>query len=132
MAEAAPGTQVFSAEPALFDDTSRSLKAGRRVANPKGRRTICDAIMTPIPGELTFSINRDLLAGGVTATDAEVREAMRFAYDHFRIVAEPGAAVGLAAILNGQVPIAGRSVATVITGGNIDFARFTALLQDKG
>lgn len=131
MAEAAPATQVFAAEPALFDDTSRSLKEGRRVANPKGRRTICDAIMTPIPGELTFSINRDLLAGGVTATDEEVRSAMRFAYDHFRIVTEPGAAVGLAAILNGQLPIAGRTIATVITGGNIDFARFAALLEDE-
>ncbi|MFC3615285.1 threonine/serine dehydratase [Lutimaribacter marinistellae] len=131
MAEAAPATQVFAAEPALFDDTSRSLKEGRRVANPKGRRTICDAIMTPIPGELTFSINRDLLAGGVTATDAEVRQAMRFAYDHFRIVTEPGAAVGIAAILSGQVPIAGRTVATVITGGNIDPVRFAALLENE-
>jgi threonine dehydratase len=56
---------------------------------------------------------------------------MRFAYDHFRIVTEPGAVVGLAAILNGQVPIAGRTVATVITGGNIDCARFAALLEDE-
>jgi threonine dehydratase len=87
--------------------------------------------MTPIPGELTFSINRDLLAGGVTATDSEVRSAMRFAYDHFRIVTEPGAVVGLAAVLNGQVPIAGRTIATVITGGNIDSARFAALLEDE-
>ena len=131
MAEASPETQVFSAEPALFDVTRRSLEAGYRVANPKGRRTICDAIMTPIPGELTFSINRNLLAGGVTATDSEVREVMRFAYEHFRIVTEPGAVVGLAAILNGQVPIANRTVATVITGGNIDSARFGALLEDR-
>lgn len=131
MAERAPGTRVFSAEPALFDDTRRSLEAGERVANPKGIRTICDAIMTPIPGELTFSINRDLLAGGVTATDSEIRNAMRFAYDHFRIVTEPGAVAGLAAVLNGQVPITGRTVATIITGGNIDPTRFAALLEDK-
>jgi len=131
MAEASPGTQVFAAEPSLFDDTRRSLEAGHRIANPKGRRTICDAIMTPIPGELTFSINRDLLAGGVTATDAEVRNAMRFVYEHFRIVTEPGAVVGLASVLNGQVPIAGRTVATVITGGNIDPARFAALLENE-
>lgn len=128
MAEASPGTQVFAAEPALFDDTRRSLEAGARVANPKGRRTICDSVMTPIPGEMTFAINRALLAGGVTATDAEVRAAMRFAYEHFRIVTEPGAVVGLAAILNGQVPVAGRTVATVITGGNIEIARFSDLL----
>jgi len=131
MAEASPGTQVYAAEPALFDDTRRSLEAGHRVANPKGRRTICDAIMTPIPGELTFSINRKLLAGGVTATDLDVRKAMLFAYEHFRIVTEPGAVVGLAAVLNGQVPIKGRTVATVVTGGNIDPARFAALLEDR-
>ncbi len=130
MAEAAPGLQVYAAEPDLFDDTRRSLAAGERLANPKGRRTICDAIMTPIPGEMTFNINRALLAGGVTATDSEVQDALRFAYEHFKIVAEPGAVVGLAAILNGQIPIADRTVATFITGGNIDPARFAALLED--
>ncbi|MGV6848926.1 MAG: threonine ammonia-lyase [Marinibacterium sp.] len=130
LAQDSPQTRVYAAEPDLFDDTRRSLAAGQRLANPKGRRTICDAIMTPIPGELTFSINRALLAGGVTATDADVRSAMRFAFAHFRIVAEPGAVVGLAAILNGQVPIRGRTVATVVTGGNIGANRFARLLDD--
>lgn len=129
MAEGAPGTQVFAAEPELFDDTKRSLDAGERLPNPKGRRTICDAIMTPIPNDVTFPINNTLLAGGVTASDDEVRAAMRFAFTHFRIVTEPGAVVGLAAILSGKVPIKGRSVATIITGGNIDAARFCDLLK---
>lgn len=130
MAEAAPGCAVYAAEPTLFDDTKRSLEAGERLANPVGRRSICDAIMTPIPGELTFAINRELLAGGVTATDDEVRAAMRFAFTHFRIVAEPGAVIGLAAILAGRVPTLGRSIATVITGGNIDAQRYAALLGE--
>lgn len=130
MHEASPATQVFAAEPELFDDTRRSLDMGHRVGNPKGRRTICDAIMTPIPNALTFSINGELLAGGVTASDAEVRDAMRFAFSHFKLVTEPGAVVGLAAILNGRVPIAGRTVATVITGGNIDAHRFADLLRE--
>jgi len=129
MAEAAPQTPVFAAEPELFDDTLRSLKAGAPVANPKGQRTICDAIMTRIPNTVTFPINHALLAGGVTANDAEVREAMRFAYQHFKIVTEPGAVVGLAAVLSGRVDIKNRSVATVITGGNIAPARFAALLE---
>jgi len=131
MAAASPQTQVFAAEPDLFDDTRRSLAAGKRVPNPKGRRTICDAIMTPLPGELTFSINRDLLAGGYCATDDEVRVAMRFAFTHFKLVAEPGALVGLAAILAGRVPIKGRCVATIVTGGNLDAARFAQLLEDS-
>jgi threo-3-hydroxy-L-aspartate ammonia-lyase len=131
MAEAAPETQVYSAEPALFDDNGRSLEAGHRFAHEQGRSSICDAIMTPTAGELTFSIDRDLLADGVTANDANVRKAMRFGYDLARIGTEPGAAVGLAAILSGQASIAGRTVATVITGGNIDIARFAALLEDE-
>jgi threonine dehydratase len=131
MAQAAPQTQVYAAEPELFDDTCKSLRAGHRIANPKGQRTICDAIMTPIPGEMTFAINQRLLAGGVTASDAEVRAAMRFAFEHFKVVAEPGAVVGLAAVLSGRVPIAGRTIATVLTGGNIDPARFPALLEPE-
>lgn len=124
-----PQTQVYSAEPELFDDTKRSLAAGKRVGNPVGQRTICDAIMTPIPNGLTFPINLDLLAGGVTASDAEVRTAMIFAFEHYSIVIEPGAAVGIAAILNGQIDITGKVIATVVTGGNIDTARFCDLVN---
>ncbi|MFY0692211.1 MAG: threonine/serine dehydratase [Paracoccaceae bacterium] len=130
MAQASPRTEVFAAEPELFDDTKRSLAAGHPVPNPKGRRTICDAIMTPIPNGVTFPINLDLLAGGVTASDSEVRAAMRFAFEHFKIVTEPGAVVGLAAILSGRTALKGRTLATIITGGNIDPARFAALLED--
>ncbi len=131
MAEASPKTEVYAVEPALFDDTRRSLEAGKRIGNPKGQRTICDAIMTPIPNEVTFPINNDLLAGGLVASDDEVRSAMRFAFDHFKIVAEPGAVVGLAALLNGKIEIKDKVIATVLTGGNIDPVRFASLLNDK-
>lgn len=129
MAELRPDARVFSAEPDLFDDTRRSLLAGERVGNPSGQKTICDAIMTPIPNPLTFSVNKRLLAGGVTANDDDVRTAMLFAYEQFKIVVEPGAAVGLAAILNGQTDIKGKSVVVIITGGNTDAASFSAALQ---
>ncbi|MCR9174977.1 MAG: threonine/serine dehydratase [Alphaproteobacteria bacterium] len=128
MAEASPQTRVYAAEPALFDDTRRSLIEGRPVPNPKGIRTICDAIMTPIPNTVTFPINKELLAGGLVATDEQVTSAMRFAFEHFKIVTEPGAVVGLAAILSGEIDIKGRTIATIITGGNIDAARFCTLL----
>lgn len=128
MAGKSPETQVFAAEPDLFDDTRRSLIAGERLPNPVGQRTICDAIMTPVPNEITFPINHDLLEGGVTASDADVQNAMRFAFEHFKIVTEPGAMVGLAAVLNGQVSIKNRTVATIITGGNIDLPRFASLI----
>jgi threonine dehydratase len=125
-----PETQVYAVEPELFDDTRRSLIAGERVPNPKGRRTICDAIMTPIPNEVTFPINLALLAGGLVASDGEVRAAMRFAFEHFRIVVEPGAAVGIAAVLSGAIDIRGKTIATVVTGGNVDPARFCTLLNN--
>ncbi|MCK0103831.1 threonine/serine dehydratase [Pseudohalocynthiibacter aestuariivivens] len=123
-----PETQVFGVEPALFDDTRRSLALGRRVENPVGRKTICDAIMTPTPNSLTFSINKELLAGVLTVTDDEVRDAMLFAFQNFKIVAEPGGAVGLAAVLSGKIGITGKTIAVVITGGNVDRGRFADAL----
>ena len=124
-----PDTSVYAVEPELFDDTRRSLEAGTRLANPTGRRTICDAIMTPIPNDMTFPINLDLLQGGLIASDAAVRVAMRFAFENFKLVVEPGAAVGIAAVLCGAIDIKGKTIATVATGGNIDPARFCELVN---
>lgn len=124
-----PETRVFAVEPALFDDTRRSLEAGERLSNPPGRRTICDAIMTRIPFEMTFEVNRRLLAGGLVVSDAEVRAAMRFAFENYKIVVEPGAAVGIAAVLAGRIDISGRTIATVVTGGNVDPERFCELVK---
>lgn len=128
--ELSPQTKVYAAEPKLFDDTRRSLLAGERVENPTGITTICDSIMTKTPNAQTFEINRKLLKGAVTASDGEVREAMRFVYEYYRVVVEPGACVGIAAILNGQIRLNGGAAATVATGGNIDSARFCTLLNE--
>jgi threonine dehydratase len=130
MAAVSPSTRVYAAEPELFDDTRRSLSAGYPVPNPTGRRTICDAIMTPIPNDVTFPVNRALLAGGVVASDDEVRAAMRFAFERYKIVVEPGAAVGLAAALSGRLDVRGRTVAIIVTGGNVDPTRFCALVAN--
>ncbi|HAT85265.1 MAG TPA: pyridoxal-5'-phosphate-dependent protein, partial [Rhizobiales bacterium] len=123
-----PGSDVYAVEPELFDDTRRSLGAGVRLANPKGRRTICDAIMTPMPNAVTFPINLDLLSGGLVVSDDEVRAAMRFAFEHYKIITEPGAAVGIAAVLSGRIDIKDKMIATVVTGGNIDVERFLGLV----
>ncbi|SNZ19154.1 threonine/serine dehydratase [Cohaesibacter gelatinilyticus] len=123
-----PDSDVYAVEPELFDDTRRSLGAGVRLANPKGRRTICDAIMTPMPNAVTFPINLDLLSGGLVVSDDEVRAAMRFAFEHYKIITEPGAAVGIAAVLSGRIDIKDKMIATVVTGGNIDVERFLGLV----
>ena len=124
-----PTTGVYGVEPDLFDDTRRSLQAGERLANPKGQKTICDAIMTDTPGELTFSINRERLNGVLTVSDDEVRSAMTFTFDNFKMVIEPGATVGLASVLSQKIDIKGKSIAIIATGGNVDAAGYCAALD---
>ena len=125
----APGLRVRTAEPEGFDDMARSLASGRRERNAAGRRSICDALMSPMPGILTFRINRELLAGGVAVSEAEVRRAMAFAFRELKLVVEPGGATPLAALLAGKVDAAGKTVALVLSGGNVDRAVFLSALE---
>jgi len=113
-------TRVWTAEPEGHDDHRRSLASGRRESNPPGTRSICDALLAPEPGVLTFEINRQLLAGGLAVSDAEVRAAMAFAGRTLKLVVEPGGAVALAAVLAGRIETRGRAVAVVLSGGNVD------------
>ena len=124
-----PSTKVYAVEPELFDDTRRSLEVGKRVANLKGLSTICDAIMTDTPGKLTFSVNRELLSGVLTVSDDDVRTAMKFAFEEFKIVVEPGAAVALAAVLAKKINIEGKTIAVIATGGNVDVTCFSDALR---
>jgi threonine dehydratase len=123
-----PSTRVYAAEPSGFDDTRRSLEAGERVSNDPGATSLCDALLAPTPGVLTFELMRQLLAGGVVVTDDEVRAAMAFAFRRLRLVVEPGGAVALAAVLAGRLPVRGRTVAVVVSGGNVDAELFARTL----
>lgn len=123
-----PGIRVYSAEPAGFDDTARSLASGRREANRPGASSICDALLAPMPGELTFAVNRRLLAGGLVADDAAVMEAMRAAFLELKVVVEPGGAIALAAALSGALDCRGKTVLIVLSGGNVDPGRFAEVL----
>ncbi|MGH8203831.1 MAG: threonine ammonia-lyase [Steroidobacteraceae bacterium] len=124
-----PAAAVYGVEPEAFDDTRRSLAAGTLLRNPPEARSICDALQSSPPGRLTFEINRELLAGVLTVTDAEVEKAMAMAFCHLRLVVEPGGAVALAAALAGRIPLAGRATAIVLSGGNVDAATFIAALS---
>jgi len=123
-----PGTLVYCAEPAGFDDHARSLAAGTRLANAAGASSICDALLAPKPGEITFAINRSRLAGGLVASDDEVRHAMAVAFQELKLVVEPGGAVALAAALAGRVPGEPKVVVVVASGGNVDAATFRSAL----
>ena len=124
----APGAAVYGVEPEAFDDTRRSLAAGTLLRNPPGARSICDALQSSPPGTLTFAINRELLAGILTVSDAEVQTAMARAFRDLKLVVEPGGAVAFAAALAGKVPLAGRTTAIVLSGGNVDSATFAQAL----
>ncbi|GGB51576.1 serine/threonine dehydratase [Tistrella bauzanensis] len=115
-------------EPAGHDDTARSIAEGRRLPNPPGIRTICDALATPIPGALTYAINAQVVDAAVAVTDADIAHAMLYAFARFKLVVEPGGAAALAAVLSGRVPVRGRSVMVVLTGGNVDPETFAAAL----
>ncbi|MBI1237123.1 MAG: pyridoxal-phosphate dependent enzyme [Alphaproteobacteria bacterium] len=111
---------LLAAEPEGFDDHRRSLMAGERVANARKTGSLQDAIITQIPGKLTFQLNQTQLSGGVTASDADTLEAIAFIWKHLKLVAEPGGATAFASLLNGQVDTRGHTTVVLITGGNVD------------
>lgn len=117
---ARPDAEVYAVEPAGFDDFGRSLAAGSRQRNSRTSGSICDALLSTEPGVLTFALARERLAGGLAVSDAEVRAAMRYAFGVLKLVVEPGGAVALAALLSGKIEARGRTVAVVLSGGNVD------------
>ena len=122
-----PGARVIGVEPEAGDDYRRSLEAGERVQIPVPE-TIADALRVVSPGELTFEVNSRLLDGVATVTDAELVEAMRFLFERLKLVAEPGGAAAVAALLAGKVEL-GDAVGVLVSGGNIGADRFGELLR---
>lgn len=126
----APGMTVRPAEPAGFDDTARSLASGQRERNVATTGSICDAIVTASPGALTFPILSRLCGPGLVVSDEEALRAMAIAFQHLRIVAEPGGAVALAAALfREDLP---ETVICTVSGGNVDAALFSDVLHRFG
>jgi len=126
--DASPSTEIWAVEPEHFDDTRRSLEQGSRVANRPGRTSICDSLLTAEPGALTFAVNRTTLAGAVAVSEDAVRYAMREAMAHLKLVVEPGGSVALAAVLSGAVEVRGRTVAVVLSGGNVDADAYAGII----
>lgn len=124
-----PATRITVVEPEGFDDHRRSLLSGQRERNPKATGSICDALLSPQPGQLTFAINQSRLAGGIAVSEVEVRRAVAFAFTELKLVVEPGGAVSLAAVLAGKVDTKGRNTGVVLTGGNVDPTLFAEIIR---
>lgn len=116
-----PSARVFSAEPDGWHDHALSLAAGKRLRAPDmSVATLCDALLASEPGEITFEINRQRLAGELVVKDDEVFRAMAAAFRDLKLVIEPGGSVALAAILAKKIDVRGKTVVAVASGGNVD------------
>ena len=122
------GLPVVTVEPEGYDDVARSLSAGTILPVTDPGPTLCDALQTLVSAPLTFGILHARGSRGVAVTERQVLAAMRFAFDHLKLVIEPGGAVALAAVLAGVVDVAGRTAVVVLSGGNVDPAVFARCL----
>ena len=122
-------TELFTVEPVGFDDTARSLVAKTRLGTEPGAKSICDAILTPMPAELPFGVLQHNVTRGLVVTDAQVREAMAQAFLHLKIVLEPAGAVALAAALSGGLDCERKTVAVICSGSSVDTAVFISALE---
>lgn len=129
LAADAPGLRARPAEPEDFDDVTRSLQSGKIERNARQSGSLCDAIITPQPGNLTFPIMQRLCGPGVVVTEDECLRAMALAFERLRIVVEPGGAAALAAALFHPDDFTGDAVIAVATGGNVDAAVFAKALE---
>ncbi len=130
--EAAPGLTIRPVEPENYDDVVRSLASGQREEIAGRAPSICDAIVTPSPGELTFPLLKAHCGPGIVVNEDEVLAAMAQAFTRLKLVTEPGGCVSLAAALFHGKEIEADTVIAVITGGNVDTAMFERALATQG
>lgn len=128
----APGMRVRPVEPQGFDDAARSLNAGEILSNEGPEVGLCDAVLTPAPGKLTFPVMQRLCGAGVVVTDAEVKAAMAVAASRLKLVVEPGGAVALAAAMYHGTELPDGPVIATLSGGNVDLGLFTRILAEAG
>ncbi|HEX7205778.1 MAG TPA: threonine/serine dehydratase [Xanthobacteraceae bacterium] len=123
-----PSAKFYAVEPEGFDDTLRSFASGKREANARMSGSICDALLSNTPGELTFPITRELIGQGTTVNDDEVGNSVRYAFHELKLVVEPGGVIGLAAVLAGKVAVKGKVVVAILSGANVDPELFGRLI----
>ena len=122
---------IVVAEPEQYDDIKQSLESGSRASLTSMPPSLCDALLSRTPGEITFALGRRVLDSGVAASDAQALAAVRFLYENFRLIAEPSGAVAMAAVLARRAQFAGKRVAVVVSGGNVETETFVRALRGQ-
>jgi len=122
-----PNLEIYSVEPNGFDDTKKSLENKTISENLPEAQSICDALLAPKPGNITFPINLKNLDGGISVSDEEVKKTIILLSEHLKIVVEPGGAVAAAALLNKKISTKNKKIVVMISGGNIDLELFRSL-----
>jgi threonine dehydratase len=128
---ASPATAIWAVEPEGYNGMGLSLSAGEMRRVPGATPTISDALQATAPGTAPLAAARKAGVRGVAVADGPVAHAMRFAFERLKLVLEPSGAVALAAVLDGQIPVHGKTVVIVATGGNVALGRFTALVGSE-
>ncbi|MGI9402815.1 MAG: threonine ammonia-lyase [Rhizobiaceae bacterium] len=126
-----PEAKVCTVEPEGFDDYRRSLDAGKRLGNKSTTGSYCDALLSPEPGELSFTINKSHVAESLAVTDSQAFDAVRFAYEELKLVLEPSGAVSLAALIDNASVWKGETIACVLSGGNVDPDLYSQILRKE-
>ena len=129
--EKSPETGLFTVEPEGYDDHARSFASGTRQVADTTRESLCDALLAPAPGQMTFAINRSRIKAGLVVSEEDVLEAMKFAFTELKLVVEPGGCVALAALLARKTSVQGGVVAAILSGGNVESATYSASLQGE-
>ena len=125
-----PGIAVYGVEPEAGNDVQQSLARGAivEIAVPQ---TIADGAQTQSPGKLTFPVVQRLVKGILTVSDAQLRATMRFFAERMKLVVEPTGCLAAAALLHGVIDLRGQRVGVILSGGNVDLARYAQMIQDN-
>ena len=126
-----PNIKNFAVEPEYFNDTQLSLKYNSIITNKESAKSICDALLAPYPGNMTFSINKTTLSGGLSVSDNEVKKTIIELAENIKIVAEPGGAVAATALLTNKINVKNKNVIVMISGGNIDYEFFSSIVKEN-
>ena len=125
-----PKIKNFAVEPEEFNDTQLSLKNNSIIKNKESGTSICDALLAPQPGNITFPVNQTTLEGGLAVSDKEVKKTIVELAEDMKIVVEPGGAVAATALLTNKINVKNKNVVVMISGGNIDYEMFSSIVKN--